>query len=157
MLPSAIVDLHQSRTRDIFNALTSERDTFTETRADDDRSRIDQSRIEKQNAHHSFSSVKASRSVGRPNESHEGLYLSLRLRDRVVGDTLTHNTGTQSTTTAIHSGISAQATNTSARFHLDMMRERTRRVLHFARLVCAILSPDITCAGGPGEPKYPTG
>lgn len=68
----AIVDLHQPYPRDIFNALTSERDAFTEARADD-RSRIDRSRIEKQNAHHSFSSVKASRSVGRSNESHGGL------------------------------------------------------------------------------------
>lgn len=70
----AIVDLHQPYPTDIFNALTSERDAFTEARADDDdRSRIDRSRIEKQNAHHSFSSVKASRSVGRSNESHGGL------------------------------------------------------------------------------------
>lgn len=62
-----------------FNALTSERDAFTEARTDDDRSRIDRSCIEKQNAHHSFSSVKASRSVGRSNESHGGLYFATSL------------------------------------------------------------------------------
>lgn len=102
MPSSAIVDLHQAPlARDIFNALTSsgpgtrsQRHELTIDRPIDrttDRSISHRSLgTVRQNAHHSFSSVKAGRSVvGRPNESSAASSASRR---DVAVDTLTHNT-----------------------------------------------------------------